>query len=456
MRKESQHASRKLEAGAGMLSWDSHAKALMTKRLLEYCDATRGAWKDVLDHWIGGRFEEGRGVIFSTTPLKTLVSSTTGMESQLPKFWRRALEAVRELGMDLATPRSMGRDSARGLPMWSNPLFSLPKLKTMRVWRDVLELRTVKDTMKEDGSAYSDADMTEYITTRLHTEGNNVRVSRGVWTNVPRLLKEWHCLIDKVPEYVSNAAKGIATETRYSTVAQQMMRSMGWTPGQGLGPHGQGRATIVEPEEGTKDREGLGFRKSRKAVKPKHADIKAAIVGDLPCYVQCHSDTFELLEVTSKGKTKPTGRLIAVHPSELRDILWWNGGIIGPAERAFPHPEDWRLGSICKPINQVEVRDLTYCFTEKLVKLPNCLAKWDTIVEGIHWRTFLARYKPGFATPKDFGSHFKLILHRAFFTNPHNPSAASDRCRCCGWERESIAHLGKCLMLKPIFEFTRV
>jgi hypothetical protein len=67
----------------------------------------------------------------------------------------------------------------------------------------------------------------------------------------------------------------------------------------------------------------------------------------------------------------------------------------------------------------------------------------------------LARYKPGLATPKDFGSHFKLILHRALLTNPHNDKASTCMCRLCGNERESILHLGKCEWLKPIFEVLR-
>ena len=80
---------------------------------------------------------------------------------------------------------------------------------------------------------------------------------------------------------------------------------------------------------------------------------------------------------------------------------------------------------------------------------------WESRVENIDWRTLLSRYKPGLATPKDFGSHFKLILHRAFFTNPHNPNASSIYCRACKTERESIAHFGKCNRLKPVFEFMR-
>ena len=101
------------------------------------------------------------------------------------------------------------------------------------------------------------------------------------------------------------------------------------------------------------------------------------------------------------------------------------------------------------------MKDLTRCFTEKHTKPPNCIAKWDHLVPGIDWRTLLARYTTGLITPKDFGSHYKLIFHRAFLTNPHNPRATTHLCRACGAERETILHLGKCPTLKPVFEFMR-
>ena len=40
-------------------------------------------------------------------------------------------------------------------------------------------------------------------------------------------------------------------------------------------------------------------------------------------------------------------------------------------------------------------------------------------------------YKVGLVTPKDFGGHFKLIVHRAMLTNPHNLHAEASTCRLC-------------------------
>ena len=77
-------------------------------------------------------------------------------------------------------------------------------------------------------------------------------------------------------------------------------------------------------------------------------------------------------------------------------------------------------------------------------------------VDAINFGTLMERYKVGLITPKDFGSHFKLILHRAMLTNPHNPEAETSSCRLCGLTRESIWHWGECEGLKPIFETLRV
>ena len=80
---------------------------------------------------------------------------------------------------------------------------------------------------------------------------------------------------------------------------------------------------------------------------------------------------------------------------------------------------------------------------------------WDKRIVGLDHRTLLTRYKPGLITPKDFGSHYKLILHRAMFTNPHNPNAGDSRCRACRGDRESITHFGECTVLKPMFVLMR-
>ena len=133
-----------------------------------------------------------------------------------------------------------------------------------------MELRTVKDTFKDDGSEYSDEDIREYISNRLHTEGNNVKVAKGIWTNTERLLQEWHTILSSIPAYIKKAALGSPILHQYSKVARNIMSNMGWVQGSGLGPNAEGIKEPVTANIANKDKEGLGLRKSKKTktVKP--------------------------------------------------------------------------------------------------------------------------------------------------------------------------------------------
>ena len=77
-------------------------------------------------------------------------------------------------------------------------------------------------------------------------------------------------------------------------------------------------------------------------------------------FVKVHNNTYERLEVTTRGHTKTTGKLIALAPQELRDPMWWGSGLCPQIEEAFfPNPKDWSLGDINKPMHAIGVRDLT-------------------------------------------------------------------------------------------------
>ena len=471
IKKEAQYATRKIDAGAGVLSWSSHLKGLQAKKMLEYLDESRGVWKEILDHWWGGRFEEGRGVVLCTTPEKLLNMSETGFEAKIPKFWKQALHNIRCLKLVELRPGMMSKNAARAIPLWCNSLFSLPNLQTMRMWRDVMQLRTVKDTVKEDGQPYTEPEIEQYIRARLQVEGDHAKVGRGRWLTIRTLLNQWNTVVERVPDSLKRRATvEEPMEGVYSEVALKLMKNMGWTRGEGLGHIGkQGVSepalitTNAKSRNTQANKEGLGL-KPRRGKHGGHKEAITAVVGErLIEYGKLSGHAFHVHELSTKGIPKPTGRTRMVHPGETREILRWGKGIVGVAESHFPHPNEWTLGGINKPLDKITTRDLTREFTDKITKAPSCVKKWLEVIESvgegvnaINFRTLMERYKVGLITPKDFGSHFKLILHRAMLTNPHNPEAETSSCRLCGLTRESIWHWGECEGLKPIFETLRV
>ena len=62
---------------------------------------------------------------------------------------------------------------------------------------------------------------------------------------------------------------------------------------------------------------------------------------------------------------------------------------MGVAEHFFPHPNEWRLGDIDKPLDQITVKDLTQCITEKISSKAKCLEVWESILGEMDWRTVL-------------------------------------------------------------------
>jgi hypothetical protein len=156
-----------------------------------------------------------------------------------------------------------------------------------------------------------------------------------------------------------------------------------------------------------------------------------------------------------KGRPEPTKRTLLTTGFEIRRVIKWGEGVAGIAESFFPCPQEWRLGDIDKPLDKVTVKDLTGAFTRAEAKPPSCFKKWQGKFQGLDLRGVSERYSVGIATPVDFGSHSKLIIHSGYLTNPHNPDAPSPLCRLCGQTRESIEHWGECPTLEPIFSALR-
>ena len=458
MKSEAQHLPRKVDLGGGILDWEAHVEALQIHRLLKYRDASRGAWKQLLDIWLD-REQLGRGAIFALHRAKDLTQSThssSSGESKLPKFWAQAIKALQKrFTLIPADPNHWSLEAVRAMPVWFNPLFKVPAIKNEDFWRSTLRLNTIKDLFKDDGSDYSKGELLDEIDRLARVEGDYVKIKSAKWVKIKDLLKQWDRILFSIPLDLVHIIQGRTRVQGYSAVSQKLMRNLGWTPGTGLGKHSQGIPDPVSGGTGQSDRSGLGLRPKPKGRK-KQNDIVAIWAETHIRYGRIQGIGLQIHEPNIKGQMIPTGEVIHYRESDTRKTVKWKNKVLGIAESTFPHPAEWRLDGIHKDLDRIEVKDLTTAITRQRTNPPTCIDKWTEKLGDIDIRGISERYSVGIASPKDFGSHFKLILHRHLWTNPHNPNAPSEKCRLCGLCRESVQHLGGCVTLKPIYEELRL
>ena len=109
------------------------------------------------------------------------------------------------------------------------------------------------------------------------------------------------------------------------------------------------------------------------------------------------------------------------------------------------------MADIGKPLDTITVRDLTRAFVRLNAKEPTCKKAWEERLGKVPWREVSMRYTIGICTPRDFGSHYKNVLHRKMVTNSRNSAADTSLCRMCGEADESIKHIAECTCLEGVF-----
>ena len=85
------------------------------------------------------------------------------------------------------------------------------------------------------------------------------------------------------------------------------------------------------------------------------------------------------------------------------------------------------------------------------------MANWDKRIGPINWLAVAQNYSSKVLTPRDWATHFKLVLHRSFLTRIINKDAPSNLCRCCGREPERLLHFASCRVIRKVWdEFSRI
>ena len=260
MKEGAQYGSRTVQPGLGILPWDEHCKAIRTRWIFRYLDASRGDYKQVLDCWFA-RLREGRSAVFSTIPTHELTKSTTYRDAALPPFWRQALIDFRDAPIAQAFPNKFtSSDEASAIPIWHNHLFTITNRAYYRSWRETLDIIRIRDTIMPDTNYhYPDYAIEEKILSSFRKAGANaIHAAAGKVVTVKTLLRQWASILNKIPDSISRTARNI-TNPDYIPygMGAVLLRRMGWKEGTSLGLT-PGITTPIDTPPGTAGRAGLG------------------------------------------------------------------------------------------------------------------------------------------------------------------------------------------------------
>ena len=161
-------------------------------------------------------------------------------------------------------------------------------------------------------------------------------------------------------------------------------------------------------------------------------------------------NTFQEVILSTLGQPIATGTPFYVPPSLLRNVVWWNRGILGIAESFYPHPDNWTIGSSNLPLHKLDVHALTQAISPYNI-LPTCITAWEARLGELPWKEIGKLYRNSLLTPSDWKTHFKNILHRALYTRSKRNDDTSRLCRCCKSDIERVIHLVTCNKLKPLW-----
>ena len=165
------------ELGLGLLHWPSHSEALLAKAALSYRDATTtiSDWKLIIDQWIAKGRSEQRGAIFTTDPEKFKHRG-----KRLSPFWRKAFKTLGKLKLELIEEKQITTETARAEPIWEGHLIDMTPsmIKKKDVWKNILQLNKVGDTVKTDGTPWTKEEVQAQIQESLEWGWNGLATIR--------------------------------------------------------------------------------------------------------------------------------------------------------------------------------------------------------------------------------------------------------------------------------------
>ena len=384
------------------------------------------------------------------------------------------------------------KEDARSQPLFNNPTFTLTNLDFHDTWRRELETNTVGDTyLSKEGRFFQNHDIEQYIHNKLEVRNGCVVTGQLLPIPIAQLTDQWQSFFRDLPGAVQSQLKRGPTpleNRKYSRPARELIEAMGWDGCSGLGPREDG---IASPVEATNRK----FRGSHLSKRPPDCPINFTPASHLtldktpastfsttptstkpsrPSRLEAflvegewklgwrrviENKTYYILaSLSTRGLPRPTKvKYKANSRLETMPTVSWGGGILGPAEFNYPHPKGWTFNHSGIPLDELTVKSLTNIFKSLKQVQPSCMAAWEKLLGPIRWEAVEVKYHSKILSPRDWASHFKLILHRALFTRTINPKAPTNSCRCCHRERERIVHLARCSKIEEVWRnFDRV
>ena len=141
------------------MNWNEHVKAIKVKALLDYLDGTTGDYKKILNEWIIPNYGHAReAAVMYNIRNKADSFRLKNTRAPMPKFWREAVEALDELKLCLIREEDISQEAALREPIWYSHLFQIPSnlCPYKEAWENKLRLRTIADTITEEGDIWTD------------------------------------------------------------------------------------------------------------------------------------------------------------------------------------------------------------------------------------------------------------------------------------------------------------
>lgn len=369
----------------------------------------------------------------------------------------------------------LGSDEAMAEPFWFSPRITVRNWSFYETWHHTLELNRVRDIVSDIREARDRCQaiwdyIEDFLYDKLEIDESGMEpmamASGGQLIKVETLVDQYIELTNEVPGYIMESALGgrSSRSSRYSRVAAEIMKGMGWDGESGIGKRRDGIRSPIKAGPPNQGRAGLGSRprgRQRRVGKPKRAEMVAFLCNGVteygwdkgPSYGGEGAHEVDLINLSPRGLPLRTGESKTVPIGELMRVLMWGGGVKGPAESTFPHPEGWTFAELLTPIplDQLQVRHLTAAFRSFIEAPPNCIGYWEGKLGALPWRALARKYSNGLLTPKDYMSHFKNILHHRILLRSVKPFEGSSRCRCCRRGTENTNHLASCPVLNKIW-----